>query len=227
MLGSILSGIMLVMYHGRKVRNRYITFERVNKYLPIISDLSVDDSIPKFAGNVVYTTHADRQTDLEAKTIQSILSRHPKRADLYWFIHVDIIDDPYMLEYKVTDLWQGKVWRIDFFLGFKMQPRINDYFQQVLNHLSDEGKINLISTHPSLKKHNIVSDFRFVQIDRRVLNHGDLGFFDRVALTLYYHFKQMGISDINAYGLDASLVTTEKLPLTIPSKARIPFILKR
>lgn len=227
MLGTILSAIMLVMYHGRKVRNRYITFEKINQYLPVISDLSKDESVPKFAGNVVYTTHADRSTDLEAKTIQSILSRHPKRADLYWFLHVDIIDDPYMLEYKVTDLWPGKVWRIDFFLGFKMQPRINDYFQQVLQHLRDEGKISLISSHPSLKKHNIASDFRFVQIDRRVLNHGALGFFDRVALTLYYYFKQMGISDINAYGLDASLVTTEKLPLTIPGKTKVPFILKR
>jgi KUP system potassium uptake protein len=96
-----------------------------------------------------------------------------------------------------------------------------------MQHLCDEGKISLVSSHPSLKKHNIASDFRFVQIDRRVLNHGALGFFDRVALTLYYHFKQMGISDINAYGLDASLVTTEKLPLTIPGKTKVPFILKR
>lgn len=227
LLGSLLSAIMLAMFHGRVVRNRYITFEKLKEYLPVISDLAKDETIPKYAGNVVYTTHADRMTDLETKTIQSILSRHPKRADLYWFLHVDIIDDPYMLEYKVTDLWEGKIWRIDFYLGFKMQPRINDYFQQVLQHLSDEGKISLESTHPSLKKHHVKNDFRFVQIDRRVMNPVELRFFDRVALTLYYRFKQMGISDINAYGLDASLVATELLPLTIPSKIKVPFIMKR
>jgi KUP system potassium uptake protein len=227
LLGSILSAIMLSMFHGRMVRNRYITFEKLKDYLPVISDLSNDETIPKFAGNVVYTTHADRQTDLESKTIQSILTRHPKRADLYWFLHVDVVEDPYMLEYKVTDLWQGQIWRIDFYIGFKMQPRINDYFQQVLQHLSDEGKISLISNHPSLKRHHIMNDFRFVQIDRRVMKQVDLGFYDRVTLMLYYYFKQMGISDINAYGLDASLVTTELLPLTIPSKSKIPFIAKR
>jgi KUP system potassium uptake protein len=215
------------MFHGRVVRNRYITFEKLKEYLPVISELSKDESIPKFAGNVVYTTHADRNTDLESKTIQSIISRHPKRADLYWFLHVDIIDDPYMLEYKVTDLWKGKVWRIDFYLGFKMEPRINDYFKQVLQHLSDEGQISLVSSHPSLKKYEVKNDFRFVQIDRRVMNPVELGFFDRIAPTMYYRFKQMGISDINAYGLDASLVSTELLPLTIPSKAKIPIIAKR
>jgi KUP system potassium uptake protein len=227
LLGSILSAIMLAMFRGRMVRNRFLTFEKLKDYLPVISDLSTDETIPKYSGNVVYTTHADRITDLESKTIQSIVSRHPKRADLYWFIHVDIIDDPYMLEYKVTDLWEGKIWRIDFFLGFKMQPRINDYYKQVLQHLSDEGKINLTSSHPSLQKHKIQNDFRFVQIDRRVMNPVELRFFDRIALTLYYRLKQIGISDINAYGLDASLVTTELLPLTIPCKAKVPFILKR
>ncbi len=227
LIGSILSMIMLGMYHGRRVRNRYITFEPVKGYLPIISDLSEDETIPKYAGNVVYTTHADQLTDLEAKTIQSILTRQPKRADMYWFLHVDILDDPYVLEYEVTELWPGKIMRIDFYLGFKVQPRINAYFRQVLTYLSDEGKINLISRHPSLQQHHILSDFRFVQIDRRVVRQVDLSFFDRTALNLYYQLKQMGISDINAYGLDASLVTVERLPLTIPTKAKIPFIMKR
>ncbi|HSO89422.1 MAG TPA: hypothetical protein VLQ91_22910, partial [Draconibacterium sp.] len=128
---------------------------------------------------------------------------------------------------KVTDLWQGKIWRIDFYIGFKMQPRINDYFQQVLQNLSDDGKISLISNHPSLRKHHIMNDFRFVQIDRRVMKQVELGFYDRVTLMFYYYFKQMGISDINAYGLDASLVSTELLPLTIPSKTKVPLIVKR
>lgn len=227
LIGSILSGIMLAMYHGRKVRNRFITFDKLDEYLPVISDLSEDETVPKFAGNIVYTTHADRITDMEAKTIQSLINRQPKRADRYWFLHVDIVDDPYVLEYKVTDLWQGKIWRIDFFLGFKVQPRINIYFRQVLNHLSDEGRINMVSTHPSLRKHGILSDFRFVHIDRQVMRQVDLPFFDRVALDLYYRFKRIGTSDISAFGLDASLVTIERIPLTIPSKAKIPFIMRR
>jgi len=227
LIGGVLSLTMLSMHYGRKVRNRYISFYKLDKYLPIISDLSEDESIPKYAGNLVYTTHADNASDLEAKTIDSIINRQAKRADMYWFLHVDMVDSPYTLEYKVTELWPGKVIRIDFYIGFKVQPRINEYFKQVLNHLSDEGKVNLISRHPSLKKHNILSEFRFVHIDRSVVRQVDLGLFDGMALNLYYRLKRAGLSDINAYGLNTSLVTVEQIPLTIPSKTKIPFIMKR
>jgi KUP system potassium uptake protein len=228
LVGSILSLVMFSMYQGRKVRNRYISFHRIKPFLPIISDLSEDESIPKFAGNLVYTTHANYVTDLEAKTIDSLINRNPKRADRYWFLHVDIVDNPYMLEYKVTELWPGKIIRIDFYLGFRVQPRINEYFKQVLNHLSDEGKIDLLSTHPSLRKHNILSEFRFVHIDRSVIKQAELGFFDGLALNIYYRLKQWGLSDINAYGLDSSLVTVERIPLTLPTrKSKTPIIQKR
>jgi KUP system potassium uptake protein len=228
LVGSILSLIMFAMYQGRKVRNRYISFHKFKPYLPILSDLSEDESIPKFAGNLVYTTHANYTSDLEAKTIDSLINRNPKRADRYWFLHVDIVDNPYMLEYKVTELWPGKVTRIDFYLGFKVQLRINEYFKQVLKHLSDEGKIDLLSTHPSLRKHNVLSEFRFVQIDRSVKKQAELGFFDSLALNLYYRLKQWGLSDINAYGLDSSQVTVEHIPLTLPTrKTKTPIIQKR
>jgi KUP system potassium uptake protein len=219
-----LSILMLSMFHGRRVRNRYMTFEHLAKHLPVLSDVSSDQTIPKFAGDLIYTTHANRFTDLESKTIQSIILKRPKRADRYWFLHVDILDDPFKLEYRFTELWPGKIFRIDFYVGFKVPPRINDYFNQILDHLSEEKKINLISSHPSLGKYNIRSDFRLVHIDRRVARNLDLGLFDRLALYFYYELKQLGLSDIKAYGLDANMMTVETIPLTIPSSAKIPVI---
>jgi KUP system potassium uptake protein len=227
LIASVLSTIMMVMYNGRRVRNNFITYDKVDRYMPILADLSNDDTIPKYACNLVYTIHADNRTDIEAKTIYSIISRQPKRADKYWFLHVDIVDDPYTLEYKITEMCPGKVFRIDFFLGFKVQPRINEYFKQVLQHMVEEGRIDLISSHPSLRKHNILSDFRFVQIDRRVVRHVDLPFLEKFSLNFYYMLRRIGISDVNAYELDSSLVTVERIPLTIPTKSRIPIIYQR
>jgi KUP system potassium uptake protein len=227
MVASILSIIMLVLYQGRRIRNRFITFDKIDKYLPVIADIGSDNTIPKFASNLVYTTHADNRTDIEAKTIQSIFNRQPKRADVYWFLHVDIVDSPYTLEYKITHLIPQKATRIDFYIGFKMQPRINDYFKQVLNHMSESGLIDLISPHPSLRKHDIRSDFRIVQIDRRVSRQLDLPFIEKITLNLYYFFKRFGISDVHAWGLDTSIVTVEKIPLTVPCKTKIPEIVPR
>jgi KUP system potassium uptake protein len=227
LIASALTTVMLVLYQGRRIRNRFITFDKIDKYLPVIADISSDESIPKYASNLVYTTHADSRQDIEAKTIQSIFNRQPKRADMYWFLHVDIVDSPYTLEYKVTYLIPKRVTRIDFYIGFKMQPRINDYFKQVLNHMSEAGVVDLTSPHPSLRKHDIRSDFRIVQIDRRVSRQVDLPFLEKITLTLYYLFKRLGISDVIAWGLDTSIVTVEKIPLTIPSKTRIPEIVPR
>ena len=229
LVGSILTMLMFSMYYGRKVRNRFISFYKIEPYLPVISDMSEDESIPKYAENLVYTTHANNLTDLEAKSIDSIINRNPaKRASHYWFLHVDIVDDPYVLEYKVTELWPGKITRIDFFLGFKVQPRINEYFKQVLENLSKEGKIDLLSTHPSLRKHNILSVFTFIQIDRSVIKQTELAYFDGLTLNIYYIMKNLGMSDINAYGLESSQVILEHIPLTISArKTKMPTIKKR
>ena len=226
MIATVLSLIMIILYTGRRIRNRFITFTKIDDYLPIIKDISEDETIPKYATNLVYTTHANYKTDIEAKVIDSIIKQVPKRADVYWLLHVDVLDTPYTLEYKVEHLVPNKVIRIDFFIGFKIQPRIYDYFKQVVSHLGDEG-LDLRSTFPSLRKHNLPADFRIIHIERLVPKQADLGFFERLILNLYYPLKRTGLTDVSAWGLDAGNVSTELIPLTIPSKNYIPEIVRQ
>ncbi len=221
---SLIAFIMLMMYRGRQIRNRFLSFLTIKEYLPIINDLSQDLTVPKYAGQLVYTTHADRMTDIEEKTIYSILKRQPKRADVYWFLHVDILDEPNTLEYKVTELYDKRIYRIDFYLGFKVQPRIADYFNQVLLSLKEEGRIDLVSQYPSLRQYNIPADFRFVHLDRRVNKSNDLPLLERFTLNMYYLFKRIGIGDIKAYGLDITMVTVEMIPLSIPGRSKYQVI---
>lgn len=215
--GGALSVIMLVLYQGRRIKNRFISFNKLKDYLPVLADLSQDKTVPKYAGQLVYTTHADGCDEIEAKTIWSLLFRQPKRADAYWFLHVDIIDNPYTAEYRITQLVPGKVYRIDLYLGFKIPVRVNDYFFQILHSMKEEGEVNLTSSYPSLNQHGIETDFRFVQLVRVLPGYIDLPFRDKLTLNLYFIFRRLGINDVAAYGLDTTLVTEEKVPLTIPS----------
>jgi KUP system potassium uptake protein len=216
-VATILSLIMLIMFKGRRIKNRFISYDKIKQYLPVLCELSEDKTVPLYSSQLVYTTHADRAEELEAKTIWSLIYRKPKRADAYWFLHVDTVDNPYTAEYKITELAPGKVFRVDFYLGFKIPIRLNDYFKQILETVKADGTIDLMSSHPSLRAHNIPADFRFVQLERVLPRYIDLPFWDKLTLTTYSFFHKHGVNDVTSYGLDTTLVTVEKVPLTIPS----------
>ncbi len=225
MLGGLLFMIMYVWFHGRKIKNSFIEFIRIEKYFDILKELSQDTSIPKYATNLVFLTKANKITDIESKIIYSILNKQPKRADTYWLLHVDILDEPHVLEYKVTKLIEGIVIKVDFKIGFKVQPRVNLFFRQVLDEMAHNQEIDLISHYTSLRKYNILSDFRFVVIDRIQNYDFDFPPKEQFVMDMYAIFKQFGITEVRALGLDTSNVTVETVPLYIDKE--IPVLLTR
>lgn len=211
MLAGVIGLVMYVWYRGRTLKNRFTKFVRLSDYYDAIRDLSEDETIPKYASNLVYLTHADRTTDTEAKIIYSIFNKKPKRADTYWLLHVHTTDEPYSSCYSVDYLIPGKLIRVEFRLGFKVQPRINLYFKQMLKELEAAGEIKLDSSYVSLKKHRIPADFHFIII-RRIQNYDfDFPPVDQFIMDIYTLLGRLSTSDIRAYGLDTSNVVEEKV----------------
>ena len=165
-IAGIIFIIMYVWYRGRSIKNRFITFVRIDNYLNWFRDLKVDDSVTKYTTNLVYLTKANYDHDIESKVIYSIFNKQPKRADLYWFIHIDILDEPHTMQYKVETLIPDTLMRVDLKLGFRVQPRVNLYFKQVILELVKNQEVDIVSRYESLRKHHIPGDFKFVIIDR-------------------------------------------------------------
>ena len=212
-MAGILFSIMFIWYKGRNIKKRFFEFAKIDNYKKIILDLSKDESVPKYATNLVYLTRADFATDIETKIIYSIINKRPKRADTYWFIHVHTVDEPHALEYSVETIIPNVIIRVEFRLGFKVEPRINLYFKQVIDELVQNNEIDLISHYVSLKQHNIMGDFRFVVIDRIQNYDFDFSPFDQLIMDVYSLLKIIGITDVKAFGLDTSNVEIEKVPL--------------
>ncbi len=164
LLATVFLIVMYGWYFGRKIKNRYITFANLNKYIDLFKDLSRDQSVPKTATNLVYIVKANRPDQVESKVIYSIFNKHPKRADRYWFLHVNRIDDPNRFDYQVTNIIPGILIKIDFNIGFKVVPRINLYFREVLEDLVASGEIELTSSYDSLKKHDVPGDFLYISL---------------------------------------------------------------
>ena len=216
-VATILTFIMFIWYKGRKLKNRFLAFVPIERYLDVLHDLSKDKTIQKNASNLVYVTRANTSKEIELKIINSILNKRPKRADTYWFLHVNVTDEPDTMEYTIHEYIQGVVIKVDFKIGFKVIPRINLFFRQVLEDLVESHEFDLVSPYESLKKHGITSDFRFVIIDRIQTYDFDFKPFNQFIMDMYFILKKFGISDEKALGLDTSNVTVEKVPLTLPN----------
>ena len=202
-------------YAARKIRNRFVEFVKLKDYLNLLRDLSHDFSIPKYATHLVYLTSANMPDEIEAKVMYSILQKQPKRADMYWFVHVDVMDEPYTMEYKVTELIRGNIIRIDFRLGFRVEPRINLMFRKVVEDMVRNFEVDITSRYESLGRKNLIGDFRFVVMEKFLSFENELPFYEKIILDLYFFFKKVSLSEERAFGLDTSSVTIEKVPLIV------------
>jgi len=215
LVGGIMFLVMYVWFRARKIKNRYVEFVRLEHYIPKLQELSNDRSVAKYATHLVYLTSANNPKEIEHKIIYSILNKKPKRADIYWFVHVDTMDDPYTCEYKVEHIIPNDIIRIDFRLGFRMEPRINLMFRKVVEDLVANKEVNIISRYESLASSNMVGDFQFMVMEKYLSQDNELPFIERVIMKFHFWLKEHSLSEERGFGLDVANVTVEKFPLIV------------
>ena len=214
-IGGGLFTVMYVWFRARKIKNRYVEFVRLDQYLPTIQEVSNDLSIPKYATHLVYLTSANNPKAIEHKIVYSILNRKPKRADIYWFVHVDTQDDPYIADYTVDTIVPNEVIRIEIRLGFRMEPRINLMFKKVVQDMVANKEVNITSRYESLQKNNVVGDFQFIVMEKFLSQDNELPIFEKLIMKLYFWIKKTSLSEERGFGLEQSNVTVEKFPLIV------------
>ena len=207
--------IMYLWYRARKIKNRYVEFVRLEKYLPMLQELSNDNTISKYATHLVYLTSANNPKEIEHKIIYSILNRKPKRADIYWFVHVDTLDDPFTSEYTVDVIIPNEVIRIEFRLGFRMEPHINLMFKNVVEDMVANREVNITSRYESLQRNNVVGDFQFIVMEKFLSRDNELPFFEKLIMKSHFWVKEVSLSEERGFGLEQSNVTVEKFPLIV------------
>jgi KUP system potassium uptake protein len=220
-VGGLLFAVMYIWYRSRKIKNRYVEFVRVEDYVPKIEELSNDTSIPKYATHLVYLTSADNPKEIEHKIIHSMLNGKPKRADIYWFVHVDTMDDPYTNDYSVTHIIPNDIIRVEFRLGFRIAPKVNLMFKQVVEDLVANREVNVTSRYDSQQRNNVVGDFQFIVMEKFLSHDNELPFFEQLIMTGYFWIKELSLSEEKGFGLDQSNVLVEKFPLVVAPAGKL------
>jgi len=221
LLSFIFGLVMYVWFKAREIKKKYLQFFKFSNYATIISDIQKDEKIPCFSSNLVYLTKADTITDIETKIIYSIINKFPKRADKYWFLHVNYTDEPNGMGYFVTKLIPNIAFRIDFNIGFRISPKVNIFFRKVIEDLINSKEVDIVSNFPSLRKRGIVGDFKFVLIDRIHTQEFELNIIDRLIMNLHEIINKISISESKSFGLDTSVVIDEKVPLHYRTHPRV------
>jgi KUP system potassium uptake protein len=220
-IGLALFFVMFAWFKSRRIKNRFVRFVPLADYFGKLYELSNDKSIPKYATHLVYMSSANNPKEIEHKIIYSIFNIKPKRADLYWFVHVDVVDEPYKSEYSVDILIPNEVIRVEFRLGFRTEQRINAMFVEVAKELVKNKEVDIVSRYDSLHKNNVLGDFEFVVIEKFLSSDNKLAFFDRIIMQFRFWLKKISLSEEKGFGLDPSHVTVEKYPLNIGKPAEL------
>jgi KUP system potassium uptake protein len=214
-IAIILIGVMTTWYRAKQINKSYTKFVKFDDYKKVLSELSADLSIPKYATHLVYMTNANRSDEIEEKVMYSILQKRPKRADIYWFVHVNILSEPYKTEYKVKEILKDDLYRVDFNLGFREPTKVNLMFREVIKDMVKNGEVDITSRYESLNKNNIIGDFKFVLSEKFLSPDSDLLWHEKIIMNSYFLIKKLSLSEESAFGLDSSSVKIEKFPMVL------------
>ncbi len=204
---------MYIWYYARKINNKFVKFVDLGKYTLQLNELSKDDAIPKFSTHLIYLSKANSRSQVEEKIIHSIFSKKPKRADVYWFVHIDRTEEPYTMSYDVSELVDDKVIKVTIHLGFRIQPKTELYFKKIVMELVANKELNLHIRPDGSTKYNAEPDFKFVVIEKFLSVENEFSLSEGLMLQAYFRLKDLGQSDEKAFGLDKSDVVVEHAPL--------------
>ena len=215
LLAGIVAAVMIIWFRATRLRGSYIDYRKTVDSHALICAIKADADIPKYASNLIYFSRSPCNDMIESKLIYSIVNKRPKRADHYWFIHLEHVDCPDTLEYSVDIAVPETIYHVTMRLGFRVEPKISVYLRQIVEDLVASGDLDLTSSYPSLRREGIPGDFRFIIIHRLFSPTSNCGRGATAMMWLHQMLRHIGISDRQAMGLDTSVVTNETVPLII------------
>jgi KUP system potassium uptake protein len=221
LMASVFFFMMFVLHKARSLRKRHTEFVDLRHYEAMLKDLQQDQLVPKEATNLVYLSVADSRRYIDSNIIYSIFKKRPKRADVYWFVHVETVDNPFTSKYKVDTIIPKQAFFVSLRLGFKTPHRVNTLFNKIIHDMADAGEIDLTSPYPSLHKYSMMSDFKFISLHSWASADSEISTFERFIIAGYRVIKNFSLSTEEMYGLEAANIEVEKVPIQVGPMAKV------
>lgn len=213
-IGGFLALVMIIWVKAHIIKNRLTQYTKISEFKDMLRRLSNDKDWGKYATNLVFMSASSREDEVENKIVYSLFAR-PKRADIYWFVHVEVTDDPYTMKYKVDIIEYQDLIKVTFFLGFKVEQLIHLYMRRVIEDLVKTGEIEVTSEYRTIAKEKLNGDFRYIILHQYLSNENELGFWDNLTMQAYFSIQSLTSRESQWFGLESNLCKFEKVPLVV------------
>ena len=221
MIAVFLFSCVYLWYRAKNIRERHLSTQDIAPYVPMLKDLMHDDTIAKEATNLVFMAMNNDAKKIDSNIVYSIFRKRPKRADIYWFVHVEISDEPFVKQYKVETIVPGKVFFVRLKFGFKVEHKVNRMFSKIVEEMQASGEVDELSHYPSLRRHSLPADFKFILINSRVSIDDEISAFDQFTIRAYRLLKKLSLPTHEDFGLEISNVEIETVPIRIGKQVNI------
>jgi KUP system potassium uptake protein len=221
LIAATLFFAMYIFFRARQLRKKHTEFVEIKDYIDPIKDLMKDETIPRETNNLVYMSMANDKSHIDSNIIYSIFRKRPKRADIYWFVHVDITNEPYGITYKVDTVIPRRCFFVKLSFGFKVEHKVNLMFRKVVEEMVQNGEVDEVSHYPSLRKYNMPADFKFILLNSRVAIDDALTRFEQFTVKSYRLIKSISLSTSEDFGLELTNVEEETVPIRLKGSKQI------
>ncbi|EGC70219.1 potassium transporter [Enterococcus casseliflavus ATCC 12755] len=215
LLASVIIGVMLIWEWGNRIQENAAEEVALSTYIPQLKQLREDDSLPLSQTNVVFMVPKLQDDQIGQQFIYSILDKRPKRAKVYWFVNVEVTDEPYTKKYEVSMADTDFIVKLKLYLGFRVPQEVNLYIRQIIQELMKDGRLPLQPQRYSLTPGRNVGDFQFVMIEEELSNATALSKWQKQVMQTKLFIKRHTISPERWFGLEYSDVVHETVPLVI------------
>lgn len=217
-IACILIMIMIIWQYGELLKNDN-TFHReyvsLLAYKRQLKKLSEDDTLPLYTTNLVYLTKIHEGYKVKKDILYSILDKRPKRAKVYWFVTVNVTDNPYTTEYSVDTFGTDYMVNVQLYLGFRMEQKVNFFLRQIVNEMMIKGELpRQPQTYTTIPDRN-VGDFSFVLIQEVLSPDTQLNNIKKSIIQARLWLQRYTVTPAIWFGLSYSDVVMERVPLIL------------
>ncbi len=221
MLALVLFTLLFFYNRARQLRNRVTEYRLTDDIKPLLASVSEDGKLPYLATNLVYPVRSTRTNFIDVTVVHSLFFMQPKRAKVYWFLHIEIADAPYGITYKTQTILPKKAFFVKLNLGFK-EPHLIDYMMKKIHaDLVKSGEISANNIFDSLSVGKIPVDFKYILINSRVATDNHLTLIEVFAVKVYRLLKSIGLTAMEDFGLDTTNSVEEKIPINVAKTEKL------